>query len=329
VGAGAAPFRVPAPAAADLVRWPAVFGTRFLLLVDVEEEFDWSAPFDARARATTAMAAFPAAHRRFQAAGVALGCMIDHPIATDPRAAAILAEVAADGRSEIGAQLHAWVNPPFPDAPGSPESFQGRLPPSVEAAKLDRLIAAIEQAGHRPRAFRAGRYGIGPASRALLASRGFALDASVRARHSYAAAGGPDFVAVGNPAYRVDGLVEAPTTTVFTGAARRWGPDLHRVAGRAGRGLLARTGLLSRVPLTPEGVPAREAVRAIRTAMADGERLLVLSFHSPSLVPGHTPYVRSARDLDRFWRWWDVVLDALAKAGVANATIGEVIAAAG
>jgi hypothetical protein len=33
--------------------------------------------------------------------------MVDYPVAVDPASVAILAECVADGRSEIGAQLHA------------------------------------------------------------------------------------------------------------------------------------------------------------------------------------------------------------------------------
>ena len=33
---------------------------------------------------------------------------------------------------------------------------------------------------------------------------------------------------------------------------------------------------------------------------ARGHRLFSLTYHSPSLEPGHTPYVRSEADLDRF-----------------------------
>jgi len=32
-------------------------------------------------------------------------------------------------------------------------------------------------------------------------------------------------------------------------------------------------------------------------------RIFVLSYHSPSLEPGHTPYVRSAADLSNFLSW--------------------------
>jgi len=327
---GAAGWRVPAPGPDDLVRWPEAFGTRFTVLVDVEEEFDWTRPLDPARRTTTATRAMPAAHRRFRDAGVALGLMVDHPVAVDPASVDHLAPIAQDGRSEIGAQLHAWVNPPFGTDTGL-ESFQGNLPRALEADKIGTLFAAVEAGfGRRPRAFRAGRYGIGPGSRGLLADRGIVLDASVRARHDYAAGGGPDFSQIGNAAYRVDGLIELPSTTVFTGRARRWARGLYRTAGRIprGRGALARSGVLARVPLSPEGVPIAAATSAIDAAVADDARLLVFSFHSPSLEVGHTPYVRDAHDLRQFWHWWDAVLGHLARRGVANASIGEILSAA-
>jgi hypothetical protein len=126
-------------------------------------------------------------------------------------------------------------------------------------------------------------------------------------------------------------MVELPLTSVYTGLLRRRGAGLYRRAGRwpHGRGVLARAGLLSRIPLTPEGVDIRDALAGIDQALADGVRLLTFSFHSPTLEPGHTPYVRDARDRALFDRWWDAVFDRLAKHGVAATTIDEVLAAAG
>ena len=40
--------------------------------------------------------------------------------------------------------------------------------------------------------------------------------------------------------------------------------------------------------------------RLTRVLLARGTRVLTLSYHSPSLEPGHTPYVRNERDLARF-----------------------------
>ena len=55
---------------------------------------------------------------------------------------------------------------------------------------------------------------------------------------------------------------------------------------------------------------------AIDIALDQGVPVLNFSFHSPSLRPGNTPYVRTAADLDRFYRWWDAVLDHLGRRGV-------------
>ena len=325
-------YSPPRPTDAQRIVWPEDFGTRFTVFVDVEEEFDWRAPLDRRNRATTAMAAFPDAHSRFADRGVALACMIDYPIATDPAAVAILSRVVEDGRSEIGTQLHAWVNPPFPDSTPPGSSYAGNLPRVAEAAKLATLTRAITAAfGTAPRAYRAGRYGIGPHSLALLAGEGYRIDSSVRPGYDYSADGGPDFSKADAGAYRAEGIVELPLTTVFTGRARRGGARLYRALGGIpkGRGLFARANLLSRIALTPEDMPIGDALEAVAVAVGEGLRLFNLSFHSPSLAPGHTPYVRDAADLKRFHAWWATMLDEFDRRGVRNASLDEIVSALG
>ncbi len=327
-----APYRVPAPRAGELVAWPAGFGTRYLVFVDVEEEFDWRRPRERRNRSVTAMAAFPDAQRRFGDEGIGLTCMVDHPVATDPTAVAILRRAVEDGQAEIGAQLHAWVTPPFDETLTSANSYPGNLPRTLEAAKIDALTAALTRAfGRPPRAYRAGRYGIGPNTLSLLAERGYRVDSSIRARYDYRADGGPDARTVGSAAFRRDGLIELPLTTVYTGAARRLGGALYGMAGHVphARGALARTALLSRVALTPEDMPIVDALEAVRVAAGEGERLLIFSFHSPSLAPGHTPYVRDLADLAAFWDWWRAMFAHLRRLDVQPATLNEVIGAAG
>jgi hypothetical protein len=299
-------------------------------MCDVEEEFDWRQPLSRGARSTGAMAAFPDAHRRFTALGIPLTCMVDHPVATDAVAVAAIAEALEDGRTGFGAQLHPWVNPPFDEAVTPANSYAGNLPRALEAAKIDTLTDTLVRAfGRSPLAFRAGRYGLGPATLGLLAARGYRIDCSVRARYDYRADGGPDHRAIGNDAYRADGMVELPFSTMFTGRLRRHGPALHRLAGRVphARGALARAGLVNRVSLTPEDMPVAEALEAIRVAVGEGTRLLSFAFHSPSLQAGHTPYIRDAADLRRFWSWWDDVAAELDRSGVRGASLAEILAA--
>ena len=301
-------------------------------MVDTEEEFDWSRPFARDRHATTAARAIPVAHARFAAAGVPLTYLTSYPIATDPAAIAAIAPLLADG-STVGAQLHSWVTPPFVEELTTANSFAGNLPEAVEAAKLDALTDAIARGfGQRPIVYRAGRYGLGPNTAALLGGRGYRFDSSIRPGHDYSPEGGPDFSGNDNlPRALAPGLVGLPVSTVFTGGLRRGGGQLHQALGRVpkARGLFARAGLLSRVALTPEGMPIPEARRAVATAISDGVPLLTFSFHSPSLVPGHTPYVRDARDLATFWAWWDAMLAWLAAQGVAPIGIDALAEALG
>ena len=213
------------------VAWPTSFGTRFSVFVDTEEEFDWSQPLSRNARAVTATAAIPAAHRWFADRGIALTFLVDHPVASDPAAVDRIRATFADGRSTVGTQLHPWVNPPHEEEVTGPNSFVGNLPLALQAAKLDILTDLItEQFGRRPLIYRAGRYGIGPETWHLLAERGYRIDSSLRARYDYRAESGPDFRHVGNEAFAIsDGLIELPLTTVFTGAMRS--PSLYEALG--------------------------------------------------------------------------------------------------
>lgn len=310
------------------VRWPSAFGRRFFVTIDTEEEFDWRLAPAVAPRGVAAIAALPSFHDRLASAGVHPVYLLDWPVVDDEAAAATIRTiVAADSHAGIGAQLHGWVTPPF--AGDEAETFAGNLPAELEAAKIARLTARIEAAiGVRPQLFRSGRYGIGAGTIAALAAQGYVADASMRAHFDYSREGGPDFTRVGPGAFQLDAaLVELPVTTIYIGLLRRHGAMLHPLLGRVprGRGVFARTGLLSRVPLSPEGTGPREAIAAIRSAAAAGEPLLQIAFHSPSLVPGNTPYVRDAGDLVRFHRWWDAILPALAAAGYAPATLAAVL----
>lgn len=86
--------------------------------------------------------------------------------------------------------------------------------------------------------------------------------------------------------------------------------------------------MLDRIPLTPEGVTLEEAVTGIDMALENQLPLLVFSFHSPSLRPGYTPYVRSEDDLDQFYDWWRGVFAHLAHNRVRSTCVREIIAAA-
>lgn len=310
---------------------PASFGRRFAIFVDTEEEFDWSQPTSRDRHGTSAAESLPKVHFRMREAGVKPVYLIDWPIANDIRCVPTLREFVERGECAVGTHLHPWLNPPLEEELGRANSFAGNLPEALERAKLVRLTETIENnIGRRPIVYRAGRYGVGPNTARLLAEAGYEVDSSVRPLHDYSDEGGPDFTAFEPRPYRVGPLIELPLTVAYTGRLRRRGSRLYDRAGRIprGRGLLARTGLLNRIALTPEGIPLREAMDAVEQLLDDGLRFFSISFHSPTVEPGHTPYVRDLADLDIFYRWWDGMFDLFARRGVAPASLEEIVAAA-
>ncbi len=321
------------PGPNDFVHFDAAFGQRFIVTVDTEEEFAWDQPLQARGHTLHSVSQLARFQQFCESFGVPPIYLIDYPVATCPEAAEILRRPLACGKAEVGVQLHPWVNPPFEEEVNQPNSFAGNLSPELEAAKFGILRNAIEQNfGQAPRIYRAGRYGVGPHTAAILRQHGIAIDTSVRSRFDYSAGGGPNFRDLPVRPWRVSNsgtLVEAPLTTVYSGPLRRWGPWLHPRLWRTPRlqGGLARTGLLDRIPFTPEGVTRAEILRGIDVALADKLPLMVFSFHSPSLQPGHTPYVRTESDVAALYEWWHTVFAALAARGVRSISAAELIAA--
>lgn len=325
-------LRAP-PVVEKFVTLSPSFGTRFMVTVDTEEEFDWNAPFDRESHSVSIVGAMRTGQDYFAAAGVRPLYFADYPVIDDAEGGTLLAEWAAEGTADVGVHCHPWVTPPHEEDVSVENSFAGNLPEALERAKLtalrDRFVEVI---GRTPIAFRAGRYGVGANTGRILRDLGFYVDSSIRPRFDYRAEHGPDFSGLPVRPYRTgpDGaILELPLSTAFTGALGRWGEGLLPLVGRGGAaaGALARFQLLRRVPLTPEGVGVRDALRGVDRLIADGARLLMFSFHSPSLAPGFTPYVRDEAGLRSFYRWWDEVLDHLAQRGVKPAGLEDVIAA--
>lgn len=308
------------------------FGQRFIVTVDTEEEFDWNAPLDREKHSVVTVPALRKFQQFCEGFGVVPTYLIDYPVACSTYAPEAIGDAVAKGRAEVGVQLHPWVSPPFEEKVSEFNSFAGNLPFELERTKFHTLRDRIAQAfGVSPMIYRAGRYGLGPRTAEILRECGVAIDTSVRARFDYSGAGGPNYRDHPLRPYWVDRertLLELPLTTVYWGPLRQMGdviyPHLWRTPSM--RGVLARAGLLERIPLTPEGITAEEALRGVDIAIDEGLPVLVFSFHSPSLAPGHTPYVRDDSDLDALYNWWRALFTHLDKRGVKPTSVADIMA---
>lgn len=280
------------------------------IIVDAEEEFHWGHPVSSRNNGTASIRHQRRAQDIFAHYDAKPTYLVTYPVASDPAAASVLRDYLTSGCCDIGAQLHPWVTPPFASAKDEQLTFPGNLDPVLEREKLLHLTDAVHETfGIQPTVYKAGRYGLGPASARLLEDAGYLVDTSLIPRTSYVSAGGPDFAGFDYGPFwfgRERRLLELPVTRALTGGlSARW-PGIYPATYRQPwrqlqiRGALARTRLLERITLSPEGSDLDAMLRLTRTLLARGERILTLSYHSPSLQPGNTPYVQTQSELAVF-----------------------------
>ena len=292
------------------VRIPPQESPRLHVVIDTEEEFDWDAPYSRGNVSVSAMRHIGRAQAVFDRYGIVPTYVIDYPVATQAAASEPLAALAADGRCEIGAHLHPWVNPPFAEEATVAASFTGNLPAALQRAKISRLREAIcAGLAVEQRMFKAGRYGLSRQPIRILEDLDFDIDGSVCPRFDFRSQAGPSYEGWDSSLrFLTPRLLEIPCTVDYTGWAGPLRASLHRAAlsppalRLRAPGVLARLRATNRIMLSPEGNTLAEMC-ALTAALIDrGQRHFTLSFHSPSVEPGHTPYVRTAHDLEQFLR---------------------------
>jgi hypothetical protein len=294
------------------VEFGAAFRPRVLVIVDAEEEFDWNEPFSQSNTRVTSIAAQKAADRIFHDFGVVPTYVVDYAVASQPSGFEPLRDLMKSGGCEIGAQLHPWVTPPIEEQISERNSYANNLPASLERRKIMVLTDTIERNfEHRPMIYRAGRYGSGAVTLGILEELGYQVDCSVLPGvrlHPSA----PDYSGGSARPYWLNSprqILEIPVTVGTVGLAGRAGERVYRrLASPLGNvfkipAIAARLGLVERIRLTPEGSTLEEGKRLTRAMLNEGHRVFVVSYHSPSLVPGNTPYVRDRKDLQTFLGW--------------------------
>lgn len=286
------------PALVGLRPLPPTERPQLLIVVDTEAEFDWSkgtADDSGRVQAISALAPFV---ERLLAEQAPPCLVLDHPVATGSESAPVLQALGARG-AELGVHLQPWSTPPFGEPLDNWHSYCGNLSPQFEAAKLRVLKTAVEKIASAPvRSFKAGRYGAGPATLAQLPLQGLDIDLSICPGYDLGRDGGPDWTGFDSrPAWIGAGhrLISLPTTAGYSGPVS--GTLNRHAPGLRLQKALARLHLGRLHRLTPEGNSLGDLLALTQALMRDGQRVFTLSFHSPSLAAGCTPYARTPAEV--------------------------------
>lgn len=280
------------------------------IVVDTEEEFDWHKPFDRTSTATSSIPAQDKAHAIYDDFGMVPTYVMDYPVSTSAEATRYLRRLVEEGRAEFGTHCHPWVTPPHSEVVSVMNSFHGNLPPEVEFDKIRASTDAVAQAfGAAPRVFKAGRYGVGPQTFDILKRLGYTVDCSFVPHTSFLAEGGPDYREIPDQPFFTDAtgdLLEVPLTVGFSGGLSRLGLssanllDSSLMQQLRVPGIWSRLRILERSKLSPEGFDLATQKRLLKAMVGQGAKVFTLTYHSPTLEAGHTPYVRSEEDLQAF-----------------------------
>lgn len=218
--------------------------------------------------------------------------LLSPEVIRDPRCAEALS--AIEGSCELGTHLHGEYAEPGAFEPDLTKDFQRDYAPEVEREKMTYLTDLfIRTFGSQPRSFRAGRFGIGPASIAILESLGYTVESSVTPHMDWSDVGaeGLSFTRAPTQPYRPDHedpgregfakLLEVPVTI----RKRLW--NALPCVGR----------LVEPRWLRPTRGTADALVRVAEDEIADARRaapgrpvILNAMFHNVEIIPGASPY---------------------------------------
>lgn len=278
-----------------------------VVVIDTEEEFDWGLPPDRHQVSVKHLLNLDRVQNIFDCYGIVPCYVVDYPVASSADCISLLSQYSKQQKCEIGAHLQPWVNPPHEEDLSFTNMFPGNLPRLLEKQKLSSLTEAITHAfGVKPVCYKAGRYGFGKNTANILSELGYKIDLSVSPGFNHHRDGGPDYQYFdSNPFFFHErSLLEIPLTSGLVGWAGAMknplfslGQKLQRIKGQ---GVFSKLGAVERLVLSPEGYTASEHQKLTRSLYQQGTRCFSWSFHSPSIAIGHTPYIKTTEDLERF-----------------------------
>lgn len=301
----------------------------FAVTIDTEEEGLWSGGYPREGHSLEHMRELPRLQALFDKHRVKPVYFVDYPIVKDSTSRNILKHINDSGLCEIGAHVHPWCNPPFEEKNDAYHSYLSNLLLELQKEKIRILTNEIEQTfGNQPLSFRAGRFGFNGKTLEALESQGYLVDSSVTPYKSWKDDGGPSFLEAPVTPYfpktedvnrpgEDRKLLELPVSVGFNRIRFEWAHSVHELLSSKPYssfhliGILNRLGMLQKIFLSPEQCSLEEMITLSKVFSYKKVPILVIMFHSTSISPGKTPYVRNKSELEQFYSKLDSYLDFL------------------
>lgn len=289
---------------------------KIFITIDTEEDQwgEYNAPYPSAENVKR----IPLVQEIFDHYGAVPTYLVNYPVVQKPHTISILRRIADKGRCEIGTHCHPWNTPPFEEKINIRNSMLCNLAYHLLYRKLETLHQEIvNRLNVIPLCFRSGRWGFGSNVARAINQLGYKIDTSVTPFTTWANEGGPNFLEAPSSQYRFDPenillpnpagcILEVPPTIGFFQrkmklASRVRKSLLHRPLSQYRLlGILDRLRIINYRWLSPEVCNGQEMVLLSKNFIQLGHTFLNMSFHSTSLLPGATPFVRNEEEFKQF-----------------------------
>ncbi|MFC1524390.1 polysaccharide deacetylase family protein [Thermodesulfobacteriota bacterium] len=298
---------------------------KLYITIDTEEDnWDGYAPTD---NPVNNILALPKLQRLFDQFGAVPTYLVSYPVVTNDVSFDVLKEIMSSGRCELGAHCHPWNTPPFLEKISVSNSMLCNLSADLIEKKISILHQEIvNRFGVTPKSFRSGRWAFNGKVAQALINNGYKIDTSITPFTNWGKYAGPDFSRASAEAYSFDSsniftarddglLLEIPPTVGFLqkhqktcAGIRNWiidnGIDRYRLLG-----VLDKFKMVNYRWLSPELNDGPGMISLAKSFIRNGHRFLNMSFHSTTLLPGCTPFVKSEDDLQNFLHDIEIFLE--------------------
>lgn len=291
-----------------------------IVSIDTEED-DWS-NYRQEGCHLTNIEHLPELQQLFDRFKIKPTYLINYPVAADETHRDFFKTLHINGRAEIGAHLHPWNTPPFKEDITTHNSMLKNLPHHFQKRKIITLTDLIERnLGIRPTSFRAGRFCLHPQTISILLELNYCVDSSVTPfidwQNDY---GGINFQGYPYYPYKLapdkeinkhqpNGTFwEIPITIGFNRTPFKLYSSIynflakHKLRILRLRGLAHKLGLLKKIWLSPELSGYKEMQQLSKVTISLGIPVLNLFFHSTSLAPGLSPFVKTIQERQTFFK---------------------------
>lgn len=285
------------------------------IVIHTEEEFDWDGGFyRSNNKVTHGDKLISFCEKLIEQANAKVTFALDYAFVNSENGQKVIEHFRSNHPEsvEFATHLHPWVNPPFNDSTSDKisnfESYPGNLSADSELAKLTALTNKITSiCGQKPTTYLAGRYGVGKHTLANLKTLNYSCDISISPFCDFSHQEGPDFSQFNNDCFVKEGVLHWPHTTAILSivpSIARWFNENPKQFETLQRNVLTKFLMkllrVKRQRLSPEGFSLNDLKKITQTQLSLGQSNFILSFHSPSVMSGLTPYVRNKAEEDAF-----------------------------